>query len=62
MIKRMIKHCSINKTVSTITTKDAFKRVLESLNDLKKQGVEVDNIINLIKLIKKEYGTSKSKS
>lgn len=58
----MIKHCSINKTVSTISTKDAFKRVLESLNDLKKQGVEVDNIINLIKLIKKDYGTSKSKS
>lgn len=58
----MIKHCSINKTVSTISTKDAFKRVLESLNDLKKQGVEVDNIINLVKLIKKEYGTSKSKS
>ena len=58
----MIKHCSINKTVSTISTKDAFKRVLENLNDLKKQGVEVDNIINLIKLIKKEYGTSKSKS
>lgn len=58
----MIKHCSINKTVSTISTKDAFKKILESLNDLKKQGVEVDNIINLIKLIKKEYGTSKSKS
>ena len=58
----MIKHCSINKTVSTISTKDAFKKVLESLNDLKKQGVEVDNIINLIKLIKKDYGTSKSKS
>lgn len=58
----MIKHCSINKTVSTISTKDAFKKVLESLNDLKKQGVEVDNIINLIKLIKKEYGSSKSKS
>lgn len=58
----MIKHCGINKTVSTISTKDAFKRVLESLNDLKKQGVEVDNIINLIKLIKKDYGTSKSKS
>ena len=58
----MIKHCSINKTVSTISTKDAFKKVVESLNDLKKQGVEVDNIINLIKLIKKEYGTSKSKS
>ena len=56
----MIKHCN-NKTVSTISTKDAFKKVLESLNDLKKQGVEVDNIINLIKLIKKEYGTSKSK-
>lgn len=53
---------STNNTVSTISTKDAFKRVLESLNDLKKQGVEVDNIINLIKLIKKEYGTSKSKS
>ena len=58
----MIKHCSINKTVSTISTKDAFKKVLESLNDLKQQGVEVDNIINLIKLIKKDYGTSKSKS
>lgn len=53
---------STNNTVSTISTKDAFKRVLESLNDLKKQGVEVDNIINLIKLIKKEYGSSKSKS
>ena len=51
-----------NKTVSTISTKDAFKRVLEGLNDLKKQGVEVDNIINLIKLIKKDYGTSRSKS
>lgn len=57
----MIKHCN-NKNVSTISTKDAFKKVLESLNDLKKQGVEVDNIINLIKLIKKDYGTSKSKS
>ena len=57
----MIKHCN-NKTVSTISTKDVFKKVLESLNDLKKQGVEVDNIINLIKLIKKDYGTSKSKS
>ena len=53
---------STNKTVSTISTKDAFKKVLESLNDLKKQGVEVNNIINLIKLIKKDYGTSKSKS
>ena len=53
---------STNNTVSTISTKDAFKRVLESLNDLKKQGVEVDNIINLIKLIKKDYGTSKSKT
>ena len=51
-----------NKTVSTISTKDAFKKVLESLNDLKKQGVEVDNIINLIKLIKKDYGTNKSKT
>lgn len=58
----MIKHCGANNTVSTISTKDAFKKVLESLNDLKKQGVEVDNIINLIKLIKKEYGTSKYKS
>lgn len=57
----MIKHCN-NKTVSTISTKDTFKKVLESLNDLKKQGVEVDNIINLIKLIKKDYGTSKSKT
>lgn len=58
----MIKHCNTNKTVSTISTKDAFKKVLESLNNLKKQGVEVDNIINLIKLIKKDYGTSKSKA
>ena len=58
----MIKHCSTNNTVSTISTKDAFKKVLESLNDLKKQGVEVDNIINLIKLIKKDYGTNKSKT
>lgn len=57
----MIKHCN-NKTVSTISTKDVFKKVLESLNDLKKQGVEVDNIINLVKLIKKDYGTNRSKA
>lgn len=57
----MKKGC-INNTVSTINVKDAFKKVLESLNDLKKQNIEVDNIINLIKFIKKEYGNNKSKS
>lgn len=46
----------------SITVPEAFKKVFDGLDNLKKQGIDVDNIVILIKYIKQEYGNSKTKS
>lgn len=46
----------------TLSVPEAFKKILDNLDALKKQGIDVDNIVLLTKYIKQEYGNSKTKS